>query len=592
MDFAIINSILRSDYFPPADPWLAGESFSYYYGGHLSVSVLTLISRVPPSIAYNLATAVFFSLAICASFGLGYNITKRKLYGFVAVVFVCIAGYLSGAFKLSAHISGGEIMGYDPRLGIGFVDWLLSFDLGVQVIPGTCNLYPYYAFLQGDLHANIMSIPFQLMFITLVFALFKKSSSGMDSSKFDYLLNIIILGLSLGFFLFINAWDYPSYVAFVLLACIFLKIGLDKKGILVVIGLSLLLYVPYLISMGVDRANGVGLVDLRTNLMDFVEIFALFLFAIGSLFYVLSRGRLVKERILVMALALTIVTALLSYFWGFQLVLILMPLILASLYYIYKATIKGETEFILLLVLIGAVIALFCEVAFIDDSLSAPNERYNTVFKFYLQIWILLGLSSAYAVFMIMRGIKGTIKVLWLALLFILVFASIIHPVFSTIGWTSGKHTAFWANRGTLDGLEYIKKLYPGDYEGINWINENIDGYHIILEAPGGAYSYTSRVSTMTGLPTVIGWLTHEVIWRNSWDVVSGRDTDSDTIYQTTDEGEALALLRKYNVEYIFIGSVERERYQTEGLQKFANQPSNYELVYQGRDVEVYRVLP
>jgi len=592
MDFTFLNSILRSDYFPPADPWLAGESIPYYYGGHLVTGILTFIGRVPPGIAYNIAMAMFFALAIGASYGLVFNATNRKLYGFVAALFVCIAGYISGAFQLSAYISGDEIMGYGPRLGTGFIDWLFSYDLGVQVIPGTGNSYPYYAFLQGDLHANTMGIPFQLMFITLVFALFKKGISGEVISRWDYLLSIFVLGISLGFFLFVNPWDYPGYVLFTLLAFVFFRISLDKKGILSVIGLSLLLYLPYLLTRGTSGVNGIGLVDVRTNLIDFVEIFALFLFVIFSFFFILSRNRVVRESTLILALAVFIVTALLSFLWGFQLILILIPLILVSLYYLYRTRPRRETEFVLLLILTAAVMALFCEVAFIDDSYSAPNERYNTVFKLYLQIWVLLGIASAYGVFKVLSSVRGVSRGIWLAVLLVMVFASIIHPVCSTAGWTSGRHTSVGVNRGTLDGMAYVETLAPGDYEGINWINENIEGYHIILEAPGGAYSYTSRVAAMTGLPTVIGWLTHEVMWRNSWDVVSWRDTDSDTIYQTTDEEEASNLLRKYNVEYIFIGSVERNRYEPEGLQKFANQSLDYELVYQSNGVEVYRVLP
>ena len=96
----------------------------------------------------------------------------------------------------------------------------------------------------------------------------------------------------------------------------------------------------------------------------------------------------------------------------------------------------------------------------------------------------------------------------------------------------------------------------------------------------------------MTGLPTVIGWLTHEVMWRASWDVVSGRDTDVDTIYQTADGEEAIALLRKYNVEYIYVGTIEKEKYGSEVLLKFASHPETYDPVYEKEGVTIYRVLP
>jgi len=94
------------------------------------------------------------------------------------------------------------------------------------------------------------------------------------------------------------------------------------------------------------------------------------------------------------------------------------------------------------------------------------------------------------------------------------------------------------------------------------------------------------------GLPTVIGLATHEVMWRGSWDKVAGQDTNVNTIYQTSDSDESLALLRKYNVEYIYIGKLEKERYPAESLQKFANDSERYKLVYQNQDVSIYQVIP
>jgi len=47
-----IESILRGGYFPPLDPWFAGESIPYYYGGHVMVAVLTKLTGIPPAIAF------------------------------------------------------------------------------------------------------------------------------------------------------------------------------------------------------------------------------------------------------------------------------------------------------------------------------------------------------------------------------------------------------------------------------------------------------------------------------------------------------------------------------------------------------------
>ena len=58
MDFAFTKSILNGGYFPPADPWFSGYSLPYYYGGHLIVAILTILTRVPPEISFNIAVAI------------------------------------------------------------------------------------------------------------------------------------------------------------------------------------------------------------------------------------------------------------------------------------------------------------------------------------------------------------------------------------------------------------------------------------------------------------------------------------------------------------------------------------------------------
>ncbi len=589
MNFTFLNSILRSDYFPPLDPWLAGHNLPYYYGGHLLVAILTLISKVPPAISYNLAVAMFFGLVASASYGLLYNVTGRKLLGFVAVIFICLVGFSSGVFQLSAFIFKHDLLGHSAPGAQNFVDWLLNFDVGAGVIPDTGNLYPYASFLQGDLHAHMMTLPFQLMFIMLLFALFKGAEHEGKYSKSDFLLSVFVSGISLGFFWFVNTWDYPVYVALTVLAFVLLKMNLGIKGLVGIVGLSLLLYVPHYIS-GMSGVEGVGIVHVRTDLADIVEMFALFLFVSFSLFYVSLKGRLFKGETLILMTASAIVIAAAAFLLDFQLILLLIPLLLVPLYCIFKAQPKQETEFMLLLVFVGALLILFCEVFFINDAM--PVERFNTVMKLHLSAWILLGIASAYGVFRVFNASKGKLKVIWVALLLVLVIVCLIQPVGQTIGWASGKRTYFGLNRGTLDGAAYVNMIAPGDYEAIKWINENIAGQPVILEAPGGAYQFTSHISTMTGLPTVIGWLTHEVMWRNSWDAVSGRESGADTIYQTTDNEEALSLLGKYDVEYIYIGYLEKQRYEEEGLRKFAEYPEEYELVYENQGVKIYQVMP
>ncbi|MFQ5576408.1 MAG: DUF2298 domain-containing protein, partial [Anaerolineae bacterium] len=54
MEIAFINSSLLSPTFPPQDPWLSGFGISYYYFGYVLMAILTRLSGITPTIAFNL----------------------------------------------------------------------------------------------------------------------------------------------------------------------------------------------------------------------------------------------------------------------------------------------------------------------------------------------------------------------------------------------------------------------------------------------------------------------------------------------------------------------------------------------------------
>jgi YYY domain-containing protein len=604
-DFGFLQSILRSDYFPPTDPWLAGKSIPYYYGGHLISAVLITLSRIPHTIAYNLAVAMFFALAVCAAYGLGYNATKRKLFGFVSVVFVCLAGFISGAYQLTAFLSGYTVMGYTPLDAPNIGEWFRSFDFVTanRIIPGTVTHYPYYAYLVGDMHANIMDIPFQLMFMTMVLSLLTKGEPVASGLKTDAMVRIFILGLSLGILAFVNTWSYPIYLCFIVLAFLLLKTNLSKKGIISVIVLSFLLYLPYHLSRGAGSFKDLGWVDGKTNLSDFFEIFALPMFATLSLFFVLfSRKWFAERKFLIIAFLITAVTviiaALIAVFLHLQIIWILAPLIVIPLYYIYKSCRKEETQFMLLLTLVGALVVLFCEILFIDDPLGGEYERYNMILKVYVPICVVWGVSAAYGVFFVSSKLRRNVKAIWVVVLLAFVLAALIHPIASTTSWAGGRYAQVEGHRLTLDGMAYLEYTNKGDYEAIRWLNDNVKGAHVILEIPGVAMQYSSQASSLTGLPTLMGWAGWEVMWRDSWEIITERTMAINAIYQAPDSEEALALLKKYKVEYIYVGSLERngtsgqKGYPAESLQKFAADSGRYQAVYQNEDVIIYHVVP
>jgi uncharacterized membrane protein len=138
-----------------------------------------------------------------------------------------------------------------------------------------------------------------------------------------------------------------------------------------------------------------------------------------------------------------------------------------------------------------------------------------------------------------------------------------------------------------LNGTNYLKSLYPNDYAAILWINKNIKEQPVILEASGDSYSDYSRVSTNTGLPTVLGWTVHEWLWRGTYDIPAPRIAEIATMYESNDSKETKNLLKKYNVSFIFIGDLERQKYPKLNEKKFQ---SLGKIIYQKGETKVFRI--
>jgi uncharacterized membrane protein len=126
----------------------------------------------------------------------------------------------------------------------------------------------------------------------------------------------------------------------------------------------------------------------------------------------------------------------------------------------------------------------------------------------------------------------------------------------------------------TLDSMDYMQYAYYSefghdfstaeDYRAILWLQNNVIGSPVIVEAaPAGVqYTWLSRISIYTGLPSVIGWQWHEQQQRVYFgSQVIQRGVDVDSFYQTTDISVALDFLRRYDVRYIIVGQEELGKY-------------------------------
>ncbi len=234
--------------------------------------------------------------------------------------------------------------------------------------------------------------------------------------------------------------------------------------------------------------------------------------------------------------------------------------------------------------LVTAFLLLFgCEFLHINDTFNPPLDRMNTVFKFYYMTWFLLGMSATYGLYWILtNSLKPSqVKLGWAVPLVLLVLAA---SVYSYAG--AMIKTSYFGNLPTLDGSAYLQMSYAPDRRAINWLRRHAQGNPVVLEATGGEYTDFARVSTFTGLPTVLGWGGHELQWRGNYDEPGKRIPDIETIYSTHDQAQAQRLLKRYKVTYVFVGTLEKQKYGTAALDKFG---AFMQRVYDQDGVKIYQ---
>ena len=204
----------------------------------------------------------------------------------------------------------------------------------------------------------------------------------------------------------------------------------------------------------------------------------------------------------------------------------------------------------------NATKAWFGEYSFITEE-GEIEKDLDFVFNC---VYVIMGIIFAMAILYLFMNIQKTVKRMLIAgfTCFVIIITAMV--LYSSYYFVRERY------KGLNSGL-YLRDEYFEDFEATNWINENIEGRPVMLEANGNSYTYYERVSTITGLPTILGWRTHEWLWQStSADgslpaIITERENDIATIYTSYDVAEVKRLLDKYNVEYIYIGKCEREKF-------------------------------
>jgi uncharacterized membrane protein len=259
-----------------------------------------------------------------------------------------------------------------------------------------------------------------------------------------------------------------------------------------------------------------------------------------------------------------------------------------------------EKRAILAILAVALALSMVVEVIVLTGDIG----RMNTVFKFYVQVWILMGIVAAAAfgwLWPSISAMRTAPRRIWVGALRVLVFLAALYPLLAT----RAKMMDRWALNAptTLDGMAFMPyteryengvafSLKP-DYDALRWMQDNIQGTPVVLETHTIEYQWGNRVTVYTGLPAIVGWNWHQRQQRpDQADEVLNRVLIIDSIYNTQNADEALAMLREYNVSLIYVGDLERAYYNKTGLSKFRTLADEgvLSVIYDHEGTVIYQV--
>ncbi|MFB6153377.1 MAG: DUF2298 domain-containing protein [Halodesulfurarchaeum sp.] len=661
LDFGLLASLLRTAHLPPEDMWFANKPVKYYYGGHMLAALFATLTGTAARYAYNLALPGFYAAYVATAYALAGNIAAARGHsyrgaGLAGAFLVGLASNLStplraliwvlpeGADSALASVVSLEQAGL--ALGPRHFDyWLASRVIDWRVINGEqwhlINEFPFFAFLNGDLHAHMMGPVFLLLGVGIAFTYWITPPERRTERR------VLVLGVFppvVGLLFVVNTWSVPTLMGILWLTVFFAPDSpatlfpdavagrfetpsgttwwhreIRRASAATVItsaagAIAAISIVPFLLGPASGRGIGV-LPDPRSDLAGLLIVHGAFLVITWAF---LGRRVSAGQRVPVGVAIIAFVG--LTAFLQIPAVGLFLPLILGGWYVL--RTRRGVT-YETVLTVGSAGLALLVEFVYVIEQ--AGPGRFNTVFKVYAQVWALWAVAAASMLpalssprrtlddFVRWLGIRdgadtdgepenngetkmdgpqppggGTsdetgrskaIRSLGTLLTVILLISLAIYAPLG-FGWaiTTGRDSP------TLNGHAFVAEQHPGEAPAIAWLSRR-EGQPTLVSAPGTEiYQWVNAPSSLTGVPTLAGWV-HEVGYRGR-EPYYDRVQDVKIIFGTTDAASRAALLRWYDVEYIYVGPIEQKRYN---VQDYASEPG-ISVAFEKRAVTIYRV--
>ncbi|MBN1230962.1 MAG: hypothetical protein JXA19_03750 [Anaerolineales bacterium] len=700
MELAFINSIVRSESMPPADPWLSGYSISYYYFGFLLVGMMAKMTATIGGVAFNLGIALVFALTAINTTGVVYNLlASRRPSGYITNVRLASLGFIfvllvGNAESFLEIMHARHAFWQESPLGemqSGFWEWLDIEDLRDAPIgePGFAprtfgtsswcswcwrasrviqdydmagndreiiDEFPAFSFELGDLHPHVLALPFTSTAIALALSVFldreEKKKIKLPWGEIELsIIEIVFYAILMGGFLYINFWDFPVYIGFLAASYMLKQVytqggwSWDRLYEFLTFGmllgiLALVIYLPFILSFSSQAGGIIANVIFVTRGVQFWVMFGPLLIPIfGYLFYLwISRGTsnqilkglltgfgiiafgflfsiglavlivgLVPSLTKLNPLAIEAGNAFLGIFAAPDLKSLLsaglakritqpgtwitIGLLLSLGWGLFYNKVKSPSKerimnipvlgFFILLTIFGALTTLLPDFVYLRDLF---GYRINSVFKFYYQGWMFWGLAAATASALFLCSSRKWLSFAYSIVLVVVLLVGVTFSVYAI----ADRMIVYdrYQQPLSLDGTRNYAYLNDQDRAAVNWLSNA--PYGVVAEAVGGSYSQYARISTHTGLPTVLGWEFHEMQWRGGVEEMAGRNADIRLLYETNSPEVMEEIINRYDIRYIYLGSLERNTYSvSEG--KFE---TNLKPVFILDEVIVYSTAP
>lgn len=526
MDFGFIETLRNSSNLPLTDLWLAGETLNYYYMSHFIGFVILTLTGIPSVpgfflligfIAGTLAVAVArFAIDVAIYISGKKEELSRMTKTLVAGVSVFVALF-SGTWYMIPWI----VRSIKHFFGMGAVPNFF-YPEPTRAIAGTITEMPIFSFLVADIHAHVWGMLTALLVLAIAFSLWRDTSAKLDL-KNQYFLP---MAFALGMAYMVNSWDAVSLGA---LAVFFVVVKYRREPVVrVVIAAALLGGLAYAVALPWSLTNhlpieGVGLVHAWSPFLQWLS------------------------------------------FWG-SIVIIVVVFALRTFW--VRRKLREHTDellFIGVIFIASLFFLLVVEIFFMKDILIKGEwYRANTVFKVSTQVWIWIAVCAGPVYLWLYRSFASRVaRIITGVFLVVYVGIGAVYPIIAVRQAFTGSNTFF----GIDHGLDWWENKYPNDYAAYQYLKGVRDalphGERLkrIVEAEGESYTDVSRFSVFLGWPTIVGWPVHEWTWRGSYDVVGKRRDEVREIYTGTNVARAHELLKQYEIEYLILGAVERDRY-------------------------------